>query len=171
MRTLSRKESFPASPQQVFTTIDDLGVTGMHMTKSSTMMMGSKLNLQFLSPHKSGVGSRYRWSGKMMGLTMDFTVEVKKWVDGKEKVWETIGPTKLIIYSWYRMMLNVKPAGEKSEATLSIAYEKPKGLFNRILCFLVADWYCRWCLRQMLGDARKKLEAQRTPRAMTHTDE
>jgi hypothetical protein len=160
MKTLSRTESFAAPAEQVFKTIDDLGVTGMHMTESSMMMMGSKLNLKFLTTSKTGLGSRYRWSGKMMGLTMDFTIEVKKWIAGKEKVWETTGPTKLIIYSWYRMMLNVKQAGEKSEAQLSIAYEKPKGFFTGILCFLLADWYCRWCLRQMLGDAKKKLEAQ-----------
>jgi hypothetical protein len=167
MKILSRKESFTASPQQVFRTIDDLGVTGMHMTESSMMMMGSKLNLEFLTTHKTGLGSRYRWSGKMMGLTMDFTVEVKKWVEGKEKVWETAGPTKLIIYSWYRMTLKVKQAGEKTEAELSIAYKKPTGFLNRILCFLLADWYCRWCLRQMLGDAKKKLEGQSTTHAVT----
>lgn len=91
---------------------------------------------------------------------MDFTVAVTKWVEGKEKVWETIGPTKLIIYSWYRMILQVKQQGEKTEAELSITYEKPAGLFNKILCFFLADWYCRWCLRQMLGDAKKRLEQQ-----------
>jgi hypothetical protein len=160
MKTLSRKEIFPASSQQVFKTIDDLGVTGMHMTESSGMMMRSKLDLEFLTTNRTGIGSRYRWTGKMMGIPMDFTVAVTKWVEGKEKVWETIGPTKLIIYSWYRMILQVKQQGEKTEAELSITYEKPAGLFNKILCFFLADWYCRWCLRQMLGDAKKRLEQQ-----------
>ena len=155
MKTLSRNERFPASAQQVFKTIDDLGVTGMHMTESSMMMMGSKLNLEFLTTNKAGLGSRYRWTGKMMGLIMDFTVEVTKWVNGVEKVWETIGDTKLIIYSWYRMKLLVNEVNGKTDAELSISYEKPKGFFNRILCFLLADWYCRWCLKKMLGDAKK----------------
>ena len=158
MKTLSRKEFYSASPQEVFKTIDDLGVTGMHMTKSSGMMMGSKLHLDFLTANKTGPGSRYRWTGKMMGLTMDFTVEVTKWVNGVEKVWETIGDTKLIIYSWYRMKLLVRESAGKTEAELSISYEKPKGFFNKILCFLFADWYCRWCLKQMLGDAKKEIE-------------
>jgi len=157
MKTLSRKKYFPASTQQVFKTIDDLGVTGMHMTESSGMMMGSKLKLEFLTTSKTGLGSRYRWSGKMMGLLMDFTVEVTKWVNGVEKVWETIGETKLIIYSWYRMKLLLKEANGNTEAELSISYEKPKGLLNKILCFLLADWYCRWCLKKMLGDAEKAI--------------
>ncbi|HEU5292480.1 MAG TPA: hypothetical protein VFU05_17655 [Cyclobacteriaceae bacterium] len=158
MKTLSRTETFPASADHVFKTIDDLGVTGMHMTESSIMMMGSKLNLEFLTANKTGPGSRYRWTGKMMGLMMDFTVEVTKWINGREKVWETIGNTKLIIYSWYSMRLLVEDVVGRTEAKLSISYEKPKGLFNRILCFLFADWYCRWCLKQMLGDARKTIE-------------
>ena len=105
------------------------------------MMLGSKLHLEFLTPHHTGFGSTYRWTGKMMGLRMDFTVKVTKWIDGNEKIWETIGETKLIIYSWYRMYL-----------------EKPRGFPNRILAFLFANWYCRWCLRRMLGDARHAVQ-------------
>ena len=158
MKTLSRSEKYKADPFQVFRSIDDLGVTGMHMTKSSMMMMGSKLDLRFLTNNKTGPGSRYRWTGSMMGLNMDFTVAVTKWTDGKEKVWETIGPAKLIIYSWYRMNLMVKTIDSGAEAILSISYEKPHGFINKILSFLFADLYCRWCLRQMLGDAKKMVE-------------
>ncbi|HET9431115.1 MAG TPA: hypothetical protein VFO70_08055, partial [Chitinophagaceae bacterium] len=88
----------------------------------------------------------------------DFTVEVTKWISGREKVWETIGDPKLIIYSWYRMHLMSLPTLNGAEAELSISYEKPKGIFNKILSFLFADWYCRWCLKHMLGDAKKLLE-------------
>ena len=157
MKTLSRKETYSASPEVVFKAIDDLGITGMHMTGSSMMMMGSKLHLEFLTTNRTGLGSRYRWTGKMMGLAMDFTVEVTKWVDGVEKIWETIGEPKLIIYSWYRMKLLVYESNGKTDAELSISYDKPKGFFNNILCFFLADWYCRWCLRKMLGDAKRAL--------------
>lgn len=129
----------------------------MHMTMSSAMMMGSKLHLEFLTDHHFGLGSRYRWRGKMMGLKMDFTVEVTRWIDGQEKIWETIGEPKLIIYSWYRMILKVFPKGDMSYAELSITYERPSGCITRVLSFLFADWYCRWCLRKMLEDAKKHL--------------
>ena len=158
MKTISRIEKYDASPAQVFRCIDDLGVTGSHMTQSSGMMMGSKLNLNYLTKNKTGLGSKYRWTGKMVGFKMDFTVEVTKWIEGKEKVWETIGPTKLIIYSWYRINLIVKALADGTEAKLSITYKKPEGVFNKILCFLFANWYCRWCLRQMLGDAKRTVE-------------
>lgn len=129
----------------------------MHMSTSSVMMMGSKLQLKFLTEHHVGLHARYRWTGAIMGLQMDFTVQVTRYIDGREKVWETIGDSKLIIYSWYRMSLEVQPAVEGTRAKLSITYEKPKGLFGRIVSFFVADWYCKWCLRKMLEDAGKKL--------------
>ena len=45
-----------------------------------------------------------------------------------------------------------------SKAELSISYEKPKGFFNKILSFLFANWYCKWCLKQMLEDTKTSLE-------------
>jgi len=166
MKTISRSEHFVATPSQVFKAIDDLGVTGMHMTESSMMMMGSKLELEFLTSNKTGLGSSYRWTGKMMGMPMAFTVVVTIWEDGKEKVWETIGPTKLIIYSWYRMKLVVAREKNETIADLSISYERPNGLFNKVISFLFANIYCRWCLKQMLGDAKKCVEGSKKTNAI-----
>lgn len=161
MKTLIRNQIYEANPAEVFHAIDDLGVTGAHMKQSSMMMMGSKLNLEFISKNKTGLGSKYRWTGKMIGIMMDFTVAVTKWIEGKEKIWETIGDTHLIIYSWYRMILKLSsdPTGTRGE--LSISYEKPKGFLNRIVSFLFADWYCKWCLKKMLGDAKNALNPKK----------
>jgi len=162
MKTIKRTETYHADPEKVFEHLDDLGVTGMHMTKSSAMMMGSKLHLEFLTEYHTGLGSKYRWTGKMMGIDMDFTVEVTKWIRSVEKVWETIGKAKMIIYSWYRMRLLLSQENDNTIAELSITYEKPTGWFARLISFLVADWYCRWCLKNMLDDTRKELIFQKT---------
>lgn len=158
MKTIKRIETYTAPADIVFSCLDDLGVTGMHMTKSSTMMMGSKLHIEFLTKQHTGIGSKYRWTGTMMGMNMDFTVEVTKWIEGVEKVWETIGTSEMIIYSWYRMHLLVYPKGNVSQAELSITYERPKGWFAKIVSYLFADWYCAWCLKNMLTDGNKKIE-------------
>jgi hypothetical protein len=98
----------------------------------------------------------------MVGMIMDFTVEVTKWIDGKEKIWETIGDTRLIIFSWYRMQLKVVPIlANGTQAELSISYEKPTGLLNKVLSFLLADLYCKWCLKKMLDDAKISLQNNR----------
>jgi predicted ATPase len=158
MTTIKRTETYNAAAEKVFSYLDNLGVTGMHMTQSSARMMGSKLNLEYLTPHHSGLGTKYRWTGTMMGMKMDFTVEVTKWTEGVEKVWETIGESKMIIYSWYSMHLLVYPKGNTTQAELSITYEKPNGWFAKIISFFFADWYCNWCLKNMLSDTKTKIE-------------
>jgi hypothetical protein len=158
MKTIIKIKTYQASAEAVFNCIDDLSVTGMHMTESSMPMMGGKMGLEYLSPSKTGLNTKYRWTGKMLGMALDFTVLVTKWVKGKEKSWETEGIPKMIIYSWFRMDLAVEGDHQKSTAHLSISYERPKGFLNRILSFILADWYCRWCLKNMLNDTEKKLK-------------
>lgn len=159
MKTIKRSEVYSAPIEKVFHAIDDLGVTGTHMTKSSAMMMGSKLHLEYLTTNHTGPNTKYRWTGTMMAMKMDFTVEVTKWDEAVEKIWETIGEAKMIIYSWYRMHLLLANKDGKTEAELSITYEKPKGWFLKIISFFFADWYCDWCLKNMLTDAKKQLES------------
>ena len=93
----------------------------------------------------------------MMGMKMDFTVEVTRWIEGVEKIWETIGDARMIIYSWYRMHLLIRAKDQSTEAELSITYERPKGWAAKIISFLVADFYCNWCLKNMLRDAKRNL--------------
>jgi hypothetical protein len=157
MKTISRTSYFSRSPVDVFRAIDDLGITGSHMTESSMMMMGSKLKLEYLSKNHTGLNSSYRWSGKMMGMPMDFTVVVTKWNEGQNNVWETVGDSKLILYAWYKMELLVEETYRGTKAALSITYTRPKTFFAKILSFILADMYCIWCLRKMLRDAKTAL--------------
>ena len=159
MKTIEKTKAFGASPDEVFACIDDLGVTGMHMTKSSMPMMGGKMDVEFLSANKTGLHTKYRWTGKVLWMIIDFTVVVTKWKIGKEKSWETEGLAKMIIMSWFRMDLTVTGNARKATATLSISYERPKRFLNRLLSFILADWYCRWCLKNMLNDTEKRLSA------------
>lgn len=65
----------------------------------------------------------------------------------------------MIIYSWYRMHLLLVKKQNKTLAELSITYEKPRGWFAKIISFLIVDWYCNWCLKNMLGDTKNKIES------------
>jgi hypothetical protein len=159
MKTIERTMLYNASSKDVFECMDDLGVTGMHMTESSMPMMGGKMNLEFLTVQKSGLNTKYRWTGKVLWMNLDFTVQVIKWIGEHEKTWETIGNPKMIIYSWFRMHLKVEKINAGSTASLSISYEKPNGLFNKIICFLFGHWYSRWCLKNMLNDTEKRLSS------------
>lgn len=106
----------------------------------------------------------------MMGLLIDVEMEVTKWVPGVEKIWETIGEPKLIIYSWYRIQLIITDIPEGiSQAELSITYKKPSRLFYKILSFFFADWYCKWCLKKMLAEAKNNLELNKIKSISKHS--
>ena len=159
MKTLSKSIIIHSPAEKVFAYMDNIGNTGMHMTKSSIPMMGSKLELKQLSENAIGLNSKFRWFGKMMGFKMDFTIVVTKWIKDQEKVWETIGEAKMIIMSWYQMRLVISPEGQNTKAELSIAYTKPKNIFFRIIAFFLAPLYANWCLKNMLQDSKNNLEA------------
>ncbi len=165
MKSIKRTEIYKAPADKVFKCLDDLSVTWMHMTESSGMMMGSKLNLEFISTQHKGLRSKYRWTGQMMGIKIDFTVEVTKWLEGVEKIWETAGIARMITYSWYRMHLIVVRKGNMSEATLLITYRRANTWFGKIISFLFANWYCNWCLKNMLLDSKRKvvIEKEKIP--------
>ena len=158
MKTRTKNIFIHATPEKVFAQMDDFSKTGMHMSESSMMMMGSKLNLEQLSPNATGVGASYRWYGKMMGMIMDFSEKVTTWQPPKLKEWETTGEAKIIIMSWYRMWYEITPAENGTIAKLSISYLSPRQWYFKLLSFLFANWYCNWCLNNMLNDTKSNLE-------------
>ena len=66
MKNLSKSIIIYSKPEKVFAYMDNIGNTGMHMTKSSMPMMRSKLELKQLSENATGLNSKFRWFGKMM---------------------------------------------------------------------------------------------------------
>ncbi|MCY7310176.1 MAG: hypothetical protein SGI96_17095 [Bacteroidota bacterium] len=77
---MSKNIIIHSTAEKVFVYMCNIANTGMHMTKSSKPMMGSKLELKQLSENATGLYSKFRLPGKMMGFTIDITVVVAKWV-------------------------------------------------------------------------------------------
>lgn len=155
VRSFERTVLINGTPGEVFAFMDNIENTGMHMTESSGAMMGSKLTIQWLSGHKTGLGTKYRWTGKVVGMKMDFTVEVTKWDQGKQKVWGTVGDAQMIVIDWFEMYLIMIPQSDgKVLAQLGIHYTKHRGLWG----FLLGKWYSKWCVKSMLKDTRKHFE-------------
>lgn len=156
---MKRKILIAAPVEKVFGFMDDLGKTGMHMSERSMMMMGRKLKLERLAGPEKGVGATFRWRGKVMGLSVDFTEKVTSWKKNAEKVWETDGSQpQMIILGWYRMRLRTEPKENKTLASLEIEYAPPKGFFYKLLSIILARRYAEWCLNKILGDTKNALE-------------
>ncbi|HET9137022.1 MAG TPA: SRPBCC family protein [Candidatus Kapabacteria bacterium] len=159
MKVKTKNIIIKAPVEQVFAYMDNIGNTGMHMMKNSSMMMGSKLKLDQLSENATGPNATFRWYGKMLWFKMDFTVLVTKWIKDREKSWETIGSARMIILGWYRMQLILTPIENTTKAELSIQYIKPEGFFYKILSLLLSSYYASWCLSNMLNDSKHYFES------------
>jgi Polyketide cyclase / dehydrase and lipid transport len=163
MITVSETVEIRAAAEAVFAYVDDIRNPGWHMTgRSSMVMMGSRLRLEVQSDQPTGLGAMYRYSSTMMGLSIDFSESVTKYLPSPEKVWRTIGEPRLLIIASYEMRAAVEPLSPTSaRLTISIVYELPRSGFWLIVGLLLARPYSRWCLRRMLEDARRALEAPR----------
>lgn len=60
IKTYSQRLLIQGDSHRVFSFMDDLAKTGMHMTKPSMMMMGSKLTLEDITKSGTGIGSTKR---------------------------------------------------------------------------------------------------------------
>ena len=162
MITVSETVEIRAKPEIVFAYVDDIRNLGWHMTGQSSMaMMGSRLKLDILSDQPTGLGATYRYSGTVMGLPIDFSESVTKYLPPREKVWRTLGEPRLLIIASYEMRIAIERLSpSSSRVTKSIAYELPRSTFWRMVGLLLARPYSRWCLRRMLRDSRHALEAQ-----------
>ena len=120
------KRYIHSTPEKVFAQMDDFSKTGMHLSESPMMMRGSKLKLEQFSINSIGLGAKYRWQGKMMGMTMDFSETVAKWQPPKLKEWETTGEANIIIMSRNSMWFKITAAEKGTIAKFSISYLPPK---------------------------------------------
>jgi hypothetical protein len=158
MKSLSKTIAIEVPPNEVFAQLDNFSKTGMHMSESSMMMMGSKLSLEQVSTNAVGPGATYRWYGKMLGMTIDFKQAVTTWEPPQRKAWETEPEAKIIIMRWYRMGFELKPLDNGTEVMLFINYLPPRQWYFQVLSALFAPWYCNWCLNSMLQDTQAAMQ-------------
>jgi Polyketide cyclase / dehydrase and lipid transport len=163
MTTLSQSTLIDAAAEFVFSYVDDIRNLARHMSESRSMpMMGSKLKLEILTAQTTGIGATYRYSGRMMGLTIDFSETVTAYVPGREKVWHTIGEPRLLIIRGYEMRVQVEPVSPTSSClTIGIDYELPNAGFWRAVGWALADTYSRWCLTNMIEGTKRDVERER----------
>jgi hypothetical protein len=151
MPTLSRTAVIDAPAERVFTYIDDIRSLARHMSESRS----------------TGVGATYRYYGRMMGLVIDFSEMVTKYVAGREKIWRTIGQPRLLIIRHYEMRVLVEPVSPtETRLTIGIDYELPRSGVWRAIGWALAGTYSRWCLTSMVRGTKLDLERTgSTPRA------
>jgi hypothetical protein len=143
-----------APPSRGFAWLDDPRNTGWHMSRRSLAMAGGLLRVEQLSQHATGQDATYRSSGRMLGLRIDFTTTVVRWIENREKVWRTVGNPHLAVIGQFERRLAVDASDGGTRLTLSFAYDLPASRGGRVLGWLLAGPYARWCVLRIIRDVQ-----------------
>jgi hypothetical protein len=158
MRTKMRTAIIEAPAESVFQFMSDFANINMHMSNRSVLPMGSRLALGNFTQHKHEAGAMVRWKGKILGVKVDYKEVITKWIENREKEWETEQGSRLFIFEWYKTRISVLPAENGAYVEVGIKYTRPDDFFRRTLSYVFADLYINWCLKKMIYDTKHIFE-------------
>src|SRR5512134_3297522 len=153
----------PAPADKVFAHIDDHSRLSSHMSESSWMMGGGRMEIELDDGRGQKLGSRIRLAGKVFGIELSVEEVVTERNPPHHKVWETTGSPKLLVIGHYRMGFELSPRGKDSMLRVFIEYELPPGPAARWLGRVFGGSYASWCTRRMVDDAVKHFASSTSP--------
>lgn len=157
---LSRTVEVAAAPPTVFAYLDDIRHVGEHMARGSLALLGGRLTLEVVSPAPTGVGARYRWRGRILGVRLDFSEVVIEWVPPQRKRWRMVRGARILILAGYELGFVIESAAGGSAVTLDIEYELPRSGLARLLGRLLARPYSARCLQAIIDQNQASFRRQ-----------
>jgi polyketide cyclase/dehydrase/lipid transport protein len=142
-----------APADKVFAHVDDQSRLSSHMTQSSWMMGGGRMDIELDNARGESVGSRIRLTATVFGIRLSVEEVVIERHPPDRKVWETIGSPRLLVIGRYRMGFEITPREGGSLFRVFIDYAPPEGAPARWLGYGLGRFYARWCTQQMVNDA------------------
>ena len=143
----------------LFTHLDDHSRLSSHMSKSSWMMGGGRMDTIVDAQRGQAVGATLKLEGVVFGVRLFVEEVVTERRPPHRKVWETVGMPRLLVIGSYRMGFDLTPRPGGSELRVFIDYALPEKGFARWLGRLFGGYYARWCTRRMVADAAKAFAA------------
>jgi Polyketide cyclase / dehydrase and lipid transport len=150
------------SAEDVFSFADDFNRLSSHMSQSSGMMMGGRMQISFDDGRGQTVGSHVRMTGRMMGFDLFLEEVVTERVPPRHKAWEIIGNPNLLVIGNYRLGFDIASKGTSSNLRIFIDYELPPSPALRWLGILLGPVYAKWCVGQMVKSARLRFAGQQS---------
>ena len=144
-----------APAETIFDFLDDHANLSSHMSESSWMMFGSTMNI-YMDEHRTrAVGSKFGFTGRVVGIPLSVD-ELVVWREPPHsKSWETIGEPLLWVIGRYKMGFDLTPRPAGTALRVFIKYLRPSAGLPWFLGVLFGGIYARWCTRQMVTDAQK----------------
>nr|WP_295467820.1 SRPBCC family protein [Mesorhizobium sp.] len=144
-----------ASPEAVFTFLDDHRSLSAHMGQRSWMMMGSRMDIHFDEGGARSVGSTFGLTGSFLGIPLSMEEMVTERDPPRLKTWVTVIEPTLWVIGRYRMGFAIAPEPGSSELTVFIGYDLPQRFGTRWLGQLLGGFYAKWCTNRMANDAAR----------------
>ena len=144
-----------APADRVFAHVDDHARLSSHMSESSWMLGGGRMEIELDADRGKKVGSRIRLAGRVFGIELSVEEVVTEYNPSRGKVWETRGSPRLLILDRYRMGFEISPLGNDSLLRVFIEYALPAKAPARWLGRLFGVYYAKWCTQRMVDDAVK----------------
>ncbi len=152
MRHYEDSTLISVSPKELFAYVDDHKRFSSHMSQSSPMMGGGKMDASVDEGGGQKVGSHIRMSGKAFGIKLFLDEVVTRYEPPYLKTWETVGFPKLLVIGSYGMGIEIKLQDTRSRLRVYIDYDLPTT--NVWLGRLFSGLYAKWCVQQMIKGTR-----------------
>ena len=101
------------------------------------------------------IGSHVHMKGTMMGIELFLEEVVTEREPPRHKAWETIGRARLLVIDSYRLGFDITEMSKSSKFRVFIDYDLPAAPPLRWLGLIFGKFYAKWCVHQMVNDARK----------------
>lgn len=147
-----------ASPEELFAYIDDHMRFSSHMSQSSWMMGGGRMDVSVDDGKGQRVGSHIRLNGTAFGIKLFLDEVVTRREPPRIKTWKTVGDLRLLIVGHYRMGIEIRPRGIAAQLRVCIDYDLPEK--NAWLGRLFGGIYAKWCVGQMISGTRKQFKGK-----------
>ena len=141
-----------ASAAVLFAHLDDHNRLAGHMSQSSWLMAGSRMEIELDTAKGRAIGSHIHLRGRVLGIPIHVAEVVIEHGPPLRKVWETIGTPKLLVIGPYKMGFEITSQGASSLFRVFIDYDLPGPLLLRLLGRLLGGFYARWCTESMASD-------------------
>jgi hypothetical protein len=142
-----------APAEAVFARLDDPRLLSAHMSRSSGMMAGSRMEIELDASQGRALGALIGMSGQVLGITLSLEEVVTERESPRRKVWETTGTPRLLVIGHYRMGYELTAQGSSSLLRVFIDWALPEARLARWLGRALGGFYARWCTRRMAHDA------------------
>jgi hypothetical protein len=152
MKHYEASVTISAPAEDLFAYVDDHARFSSHMSQSSWLTGGGRMEISVDEGRGQQVGSHIRMSGKVFGIRLFLDEVVTRYDPPRGKTWATVGDLRLLVVGHYRMSIEVEPRDCSSLLRVAIDYDLPPK--NAWLGRLLGRAYAKYCVRQMVKGAQ-----------------